>query len=206
MVFLEESGAGSVNALSVEMECPHSVETESTGFCDDPSQIGAEIGTSVCLPRCFQNLNGGVQHNYWHKIVGYEKSHCIYQRGNIIVQVEARVFACCFIGCYCCCCLHSCFSFQSEDSDKSSAESDSEAEVEQVSGYHKLLATLKTSPESESEEEEDESESEEAEESEAEEVDSEGSQEAGGGEGGEEDKNDVPEEEEGSLSFPMLLW
>ncbi|NXR32457.1 DIEXF factor, partial [Zosterops hypoxanthus] len=109
-----------------------------------------------------------------------------------------KVFACCFIGCYCCCCLHSCFSFQSEDSDKSSAESDSEAEVEQVSGYHKLLATLKTSPESESEEEEDESESEEAEESEAEEVDSEGSQEAGGGEGGEEDKNDVPEEEEGT--------
>ncbi|NXO21783.1 DIEXF factor, partial [Cisticola juncidis] len=90
------------------------------------------------------------------------------------------------------------FSFQSEDSDKSSAESDSETEVEQVSGYHKLLATLKTSPESESEEEEDESESEEAEESEAE-MDSEGSQEPGEGEGGEEDKNDVPEEEEGSL-------
>ncbi|NWR03499.1 DIEXF factor, partial [Paradoxornis webbianus] len=106
-----------------------------------------------------------------------------------------KVFACCFIGCYCCCCLHLCFSFQSEDSDKSSAESDSETEVEQVSGYHKLLATLKTSPESESEEEEDESESEEAEESEAE-VDSEGSQEAGEGEGGEEDKNDAPGEEE----------
>ncbi|NXC96136.1 DIEXF factor, partial [Certhia familiaris] len=86
---------------------------------------------------------------------------------------------------------------QSEDSDKSSAESDSETEVEQVSGYHKLLATLKTSPESESEEEEDESESEEAEDSEAE-MDSEGSQETGEAEGHEEDKNDVPEEEEGS--------
>ncbi|NWZ61884.1 DIEXF factor, partial [Acrocephalus arundinaceus] len=106
-----------------------------------------------------------------------------------------KVFACCFMGCYCCCCLHLCFSFQSEDSDKSSAESDSETEVEQVSGYHKLLATLKTSPESESEE--DESESEEAEESEAE-MHSEGSQETGEGEGGEEDTNDVPEEEEGT--------
>ncbi|NWV32970.1 DIEXF factor, partial [Grantiella picta] len=94
--------------------------------------------------------------------------------------------------------LQLCFPLQSDDSDKSSAESDSETEVEQVSGYHKLLATLKTLPESESEEEEDESESEEAEESEAE-MDSEGSQETGEAEGDEEDKNDVPEEEEGSL-------
>lgn len=99
--------------------------------------------------------------------------------------------------------LHLCFPFQSENSDKSSAESDSETEVDQVSVYHKLLATLKTSPESESEEEEDESESEEAEESETE-MDSEGSQETGEGDGGEEDKNDVPGREEGSLSFPML--
>ncbi|XP_064914426.1 U3 small nucleolar RNA-associated protein 25 homolog isoform X1 [Columba livia] len=83
----------------------------------------------------------------------------------------------------------------SENSDKSSAESDSETEVDQVSVYHKLLATLKTSPESESEEEEDESESEEAEESETE-MDSEGSQETGEGDGGEEDKNDVPGREE----------
>ncbi|NXR59231.1 DIEXF factor, partial [Rhadina sibilatrix] len=113
-----------------------------------------------------------------------------------------KVFACCLFGCYCCCCLHLCFSFQSEDSDKSSAESDSEAEVEQVSGYHKLLATLKTSPESESEE--DESESEEAEESEAE-MDSEGSQEAGEGEGDEEDKNDVPEEEEATDTAEQML-
>lgn len=76
--------------------------------------------------------------------------------------------------------------------------------MEQVSGYHKLLATLKTSPESE--EEEDESESEEHEESEAE-MDSEGFQETGEAEGGGEDKNDVPEEEEGSfsLSFPVLF-
>ncbi|XP_009073761.1 PREDICTED: digestive organ expansion factor homolog, partial [Acanthisitta chloris] len=86
-----------------------------------------------------------------------------------------------------------------ENSDKSSAESDSETEVEQVSVYHKLLATLKTSPESESEEEEDESESEEAEESEAE-MDSEGSQETGEADGGEPDKNDVPEEEEDVVS------
>ncbi|NXR23114.1 DIEXF factor, partial [Cinclus mexicanus] len=94
---------------------------------------------------------------------------------------------------------------QPEDSDKSSAESDSETEVEQVSGYHKLLATLKTSPESESEEEEDESESEEAEESEAE-MDSEEFQETGEAEGGEADKNDVPEEEEGSLKYPVSFW
>ncbi|NXO35918.1 DIEXF factor, partial [Locustella ochotensis] len=93
---------------------------------------------------------------------------------------------------------------QSEDSDKSSAESDSETEVEQVSGYHKLLATLKTSPESESEEEEDESESEEAEESEAE-MDSKGTQETGEGEGGEEDKNDVPEEEEATDTEEQML-
>ncbi|NXH57567.1 DIEXF factor, partial [Rhabdornis inornatus] len=115
-----------------------------------------------------------------------------------------KVFACCFIGCYCCCCLHLCFPLQSEDSDKSSAESDSETEVEQVSGYHKLLATLKTSPESESEEEEDESESEEAEESEAE-MDGEGSQEAGEAEGGEEDENDVPEEEEATETAEQML-
>ncbi|KAM6128497.1 LOW QUALITY PROTEIN: U3 small nucleolar RNA-associated protein 25 homolog [Pterocles gutturalis] len=87
----------------------------------------------------------------------------------------------------------------SENSDKSSAESDSETEVEQVSVYHKLLATLKTSPESESEEEEDESESEEAGESETE-MDSEGSQEAGETDGGEEDKDDVPEQEEATDS------
>ncbi|KAM4902544.1 U3 small nucleolar RNA-associated protein 25 homolog [Sylvia borin] len=92
----------------------------------------------------------------------------------------------------------------SEDSDKSSAESDSETEVERISGYHKLLATLKTSPESESEEEEDESESEEAEESEAE-VDSKGSLEAGEGEEGEEDKNDVPEEEEATDTAEQML-
>ncbi|XP_075003083.1 U3 small nucleolar RNA-associated protein 25 homolog isoform X2 [Calonectris borealis] len=83
----------------------------------------------------------------------------------------------------------------SENSDKSSAESDSETEVEQISVYHKLLATLKTSPESESEEEEDESESEEAGESETE-TDSEGYQETGEADGGEEDKNDVPDQEE----------
>ncbi|NXB43069.1 DIEXF factor, partial [Leucopsar rothschildi] len=93
---------------------------------------------------------------------------------------------------------------QPEDSDESSAESDSETEVEQVSGYHKLLATLKTSPESESEEEEDESESEEAEESEAE-MDSEGLQGAGEAEGGEEDENDVPEEEEATDTAEQML-
>ncbi|NXQ75527.1 DIEXF factor, partial [Quiscalus mexicanus] len=93
---------------------------------------------------------------------------------------------------------------QSDDSDKSSKESDSETEVEQVSGYHKLLATLKTSPESESEEEEDESESEEAEESEAE-MGSEGSQETGEAEEGIEDKNDVPEEEEATDTAEQML-
>ncbi|NXF08138.1 DIEXF factor, partial [Smithornis capensis] len=100
--------------------------------------------------------------------------------------------------------LHSCFPFQSENSDKSSAESDSETEVEQVSVYHKLLATLRTSPESESEEEEDESESEEAEESEAE-MDSEGFQETGEGDGSEEDKNDIPEEEEATDTAEQTL-
>lgn len=75
VVFLEESSASSVRALPVEIKCPHSSETESTGFCDGPSQIGAEQGTSVCVPRYFQNLNGDVQHNYWHKMVGFEKFH-----------------------------------------------------------------------------------------------------------------------------------
>ncbi|KFV78259.1 Digestive organ expansion factor, partial [Struthio camelus australis] len=92
---------------------------------------------------------------------------------------------------------------QSENSDKSSAESDSETEPEQASVYHKLLATLKTSPESESEEEEDESESEEAGESETE-MDSEGSQETGEAEGGEEDENDIPDKEEGEYN-PFLF-
>ncbi|KFW01660.1 Digestive organ expansion factor, partial [Eurypyga helias] len=94
--------------------------------------------------------------------------------------------------------------FQAENSDKSSVESDSETEVEQVSVYHKLLATLKTSPESESEEEEDESESEEAGESEAE-TDSEGSQESGEADGGEEEKNDVPDQEEGTDTAEQAL-
>uniref|UniRef100_A0A8B9NZW0 U3 small nucleolar RNA-associated protein 25 homolog n=2 Tax=Apteryx owenii TaxID=8824 RepID=A0A8B9NZW0_APTOW len=91
--------------------------------------------------------------------------------------------------------LHFCLHFQSENSDKSSAESDSETEPEQASVYHKLLATLKTSPESESEEDDDESESEEAGESETE-MDSEESQETGEAEGGEEDENDIPDKEE----------
>lgn len=78
MVFLEETDAGSVNALSVEIKCLHSAETERTGFCDAPSQIAAERGTSACLPRCFQNLYGSVQRNYWHKMLGFEKFHCIY--------------------------------------------------------------------------------------------------------------------------------
>ncbi|XP_042645677.1 U3 small nucleolar RNA-associated protein 25 homolog isoform X2 [Tyto alba] len=91
-----------------------------------------------------------------------------------------------------------------ENSDKSSAESDSETEVEQVSVYRKLLATLKTSPESESEEEEDESESEEPGESEAE-MDSEGSQDTGEGDGGEEDKNGVPEQEEATGTAEQTL-
>lgn len=83
----------------------------------------------------------------------------------------------------------------SDNSDKSSAESDSEVEVEPVPVYHKLLATLKTSPESESEDEEDESESEEAGESEVE-LGSEGSQEPEEADGGEEDKDEVPAQEE----------
>uniref|UniRef100_A0A8C6ZGV2 U3 small nucleolar RNA-associated protein 25 homolog n=3 Tax=Nothoprocta perdicaria TaxID=30464 RepID=A0A8C6ZGV2_NOTPE len=85
----------------------------------------------------------------------------------------------------------------SENSDKSSAESDSETEPEQASVYHKLLATLKTSPESESEDDDDdddESESEEAGES-GTEVDSEEYQENGEAEGGEEDENDMPDKE-----------
>ncbi|KGL83571.1 Digestive organ expansion factor, partial [Tinamus guttatus] len=83
---------------------------------------------------------------------------------------------------------------QSENSDKSSAESDSETEPEQASVYHKLLATLKTSPESESEDDDDddESESEEAGES-GTEMDSEEHQENGEAEVGEEDENDMPD-------------
>lgn len=93
------------------------------------------------------------------------------------------------------------FPFQSENSDKSSAESDSETEVEQISVYHKLLATLKSSPESESEE--DVSDSEEAGESETE-MGSEGSQGTGEADGSEEAKNDVQEHKEGSLFFPCF--
>ncbi|XP_061204318.1 U3 small nucleolar RNA-associated protein 25 homolog isoform X2 [Neopsephotus bourkii] len=93
----------------------------------------------------------------------------------------------------------------SDNSDKSSVESDSETEVEQVSVYHKLLATLKTSPESESEEEEEEDESEsEAEKSETE-MDSEGSQESREADGGGEDQNDVPEQKEATDTAEQTL-
>ncbi|NXN08071.1 DIEXF factor, partial [Indicator maculatus] len=94
------------------------------------------------------------------------------------------------------------FPFQSENSDKSSAESDSETEVEQISVYHKLLATLKTSPESESEE--DASDSEETGESETE-MGSEGSQETGEADGAEEDKNDVQEQKEATDRAEQML-
>ncbi|NWI18898.1 DIEXF factor, partial [Crypturellus soui] len=93
---------------------------------------------------------------------------------------------------------------QSENSDKSSAESDSETEPEQASVYHKLLATLKTSPESESEDD-DESESEEDGES-GTEMDSEESQENGEAEGGEEDENNTPDKEGIFLLFYNLIY
>lgn len=91
-----QSGAGSVNVLSVEIEFLTQLRLKA--FCDAPSEIVAERGTSVCLPRCFQNLNGGVKHNYWHKMVRFEKFHCMYERRSIVVQGEVRLFACCFIG------------------------------------------------------------------------------------------------------------
>ena len=56
--------------------------------------------------------------------------------------------------------LKSLFSFQSESSDTSSSESEAESEPEQVSVYHRLLATLKNvSKEDEEEEEEEEEDS-----------------------------------------------
>ena len=56
--------------------------------------------------------------------------------------------------------LKSLFSFQSESSDTSSSENEAESEPEQVSGYHRLLATLKNvSKEDEEEEEEEEEDS-----------------------------------------------
>ncbi|NXX48885.1 DIEXF factor, partial [Tricholaema leucomelas] len=91
---------------------------------------------------------------------------------------------------------------QSENSDKSSAESDSETEVEQISVYHKLLATLKSSPESESEE--DVSDSEEAGESETE-MGSEGSQGTGEADGSEEANNDVQEHKEATDTPEQML-
>ncbi|KFQ43882.1 Digestive organ expansion factor, partial [Nestor notabilis] len=93
---------------------------------------------------------------------------------------------------------------QSDNSDKSSVESDSETEVEQVSVYHKLLATLKTSPESESEEEEEDESESEAEESEIE-MDSEASQETREADGGGEGQNDVPEQEEATDTAEQML-
>ncbi|XP_010222136.1 PREDICTED: digestive organ expansion factor homolog [Tinamus guttatus] len=94
----------------------------------------------------------------------------------------------------------------SENSDKSSAESDSETEPEQASVYHKLLATLKTSPESESEDDDDddESESEEAGES-GTEMDSEEHQENGEAEVGEEDENDMPDKKEITATAEQTL-
>lgn len=47
VVFLGKYSASSINALSVEIKCSHSAETERTKFCDAWSQISAEQGTSA---------------------------------------------------------------------------------------------------------------------------------------------------------------
>uniref|UniRef100_A0A8C8SDD1 U3 small nucleolar RNA-associated protein 25 homolog n=1 Tax=Pelusios castaneus TaxID=367368 RepID=A0A8C8SDD1_9SAUR len=83
-----------------------------------------------------------------------------------------------------------------ENSDHSSSESDGDSEPEQVSVYHKLLATLKTAPDANNEED-DENESEEDGESEEEaEMGSEGFQEGPDDKDGEEDENEVQDQEE----------
>ncbi|XP_030413468.1 digestive organ expansion factor homolog [Gopherus evgoodei] len=94
----------------------------------------------------------------------------------------------------------------SENSDHSSAESDGESEAEQVSVYHKLLATFKTVPDADSEED-DENESEEGDESDEEETGSEESQEGGDGDHtvGEEDENDVQDQEEAKDTAKQML-
>lgn len=46
VVFLGKSSASSINALSVEIKCSHSAETETTKFRDALNQITAEQGTS----------------------------------------------------------------------------------------------------------------------------------------------------------------
>ncbi|XP_038250881.1 U3 small nucleolar RNA-associated protein 25 homolog isoform X2 [Dermochelys coriacea] len=93
----------------------------------------------------------------------------------------------------------------SENSDHSSAESDGESEPEQVSVYHKLLATFKTVPDANNEEY-DENESEESDESDEEETGSEESQE---GEDGDytagEDENDVQDQKEAKDTAKQML-
>ncbi|KAG6933542.1 digestive organ expansion factor -like protein (zebrafish), partial [Chelydra serpentina] len=91
----------------------------------------------------------------------------------------------------------------SENSDHSSAESDGESEPEQVSVYHKLLATFKTVSDANNEED-DENESEESDE---EETGSEDSQEGEDGENtaGGEDENDVQDQEEAKDTAKQML-
>nr|XP_042711062.1 U3 small nucleolar RNA-associated protein 25 homolog isoform X2 [Chrysemys picta bellii] len=94
----------------------------------------------------------------------------------------------------------------SENSEHSSAESDGESEPEQVSVYHKLLATFKTIPDANNEED-DENESEEGDESDEDETGSEESQEGEDGDhtAGEEDENDVQDQEEAKDTAEQML-
>ncbi|XP_038617328.1 digestive organ expansion factor homolog [Tachyglossus aculeatus] len=81
-----------------------------------------------------------------------------------------------------------------ECSDHSSSESDAESESEQVSGYHKLLATLKNVPEEEDEEEDDDDEEEEEEEESVLEEEAEANNEGDLGDGDMEEED--PEEQD----------
>ncbi|XP_067421120.1 U3 small nucleolar RNA-associated protein 25 homolog [Emydura macquarii macquarii] len=94
----------------------------------------------------------------------------------------------------------------SENSDHSSSESDGESEPEQVSVYHKLLATLKTASDANNEED-DEDESEEGGESEEAETGSEDFQEDGDADdpAGEENESDVQDQEEAKDTAKQML-
>nr|XP_056708584.1 U3 small nucleolar RNA-associated protein 25 homolog [Euleptes europaea] len=82
----------------------------------------------------------------------------------------------------------------SENSEPSGSESDADSDSEQVSVYHKLLATLKTAPYSDNEEEDDDDESEEGSDEDPIVTDTEKFQDEG--ETGDEDSNgDIPDQE-----------
>ncbi|XP_077194230.1 U3 small nucleolar RNA-associated protein 25 homolog isoform X2 [Paroedura picta] len=91
----------------------------------------------------------------------------------------------------------------SDDSDPSVSESDAESDSEQVSVYHKLLATLKAAPYSDNEEEEEDDDDDDSEEGNVEDLIENNKEFQDEGETGDEDSNgDIPDQESAPVQKP----